>query len=213
MCSSVAALWHSRCYAAAASGVFNFRYCVSIPFLNIFLSSCIDNTGHGDPVWLTEPKPSSAMPKLFLSQSVCLVLSCLSLGSSVYWYCLFLPSRATITGHSIHWPFLTTVACKHVHTYTAPPFSCCPSLSFSVTHTHKSPPPNRPPQQVSPVPFTRSHSLVCKTTRQNTRPEASNPTIHVGGRRPQKSYWQNAMNETERMAEFQTQENCSVPKL
>ena len=98
---------------------------------------------------------------------------------------------------------------SHIH---CTPFLLLP-LPFFLCHTHINPPSIPTPQQISPVPFTHSHSLDCKTTWQNTRLEASNPTIHVGGRRLQKSYWQNAMNETERMAEFQTQENCSVPKL
>ena len=108
-------------------------------------------------------------------------------------------------------------ACRHVHTYTALPQSLAapPFLSSSVTHINPPPPP--PPNKSLPLPsLTPNHLLPltwnnCETIK--TLGKHQIPHHSRGGWRLQKSYWQKAMNETERMAEFQTQENCNVPKL
>ena len=143
-------------------------------------------------------------------------LSCLLFLSGLLFILSFLPTRATITGHSIHWPFLIQL---HANTFThmihCTPFLLLPpSLSFSVTHKFRPPPP--PPNKSLPLPsgtdpraITRSHSL--ETIVKQLKHSGSIKFHHSRGgrRRLQKAYWQKALNETDRMAEFQTQENCN----
>ena len=107
---------------------------------------------------------------------------------------------------------------QHVHTYTARPFSCCPSLSFSVTHIN-----SPPPQQISvsvafTVSLTPNHWLPLiwndSIVKQLKHWKYQIPhTIRGGGGggggggwRLQKSYWQKAIGRQrdwlgERMAE------------
>ena len=152
--------------------------------------------------------------RLFLSRSVYLVFSY----SRVFClYCVFSPNPCNIiTGHSIHWPFLIQL---HANTFThtlhslslaAPPF-----LSRSVTHINS---PTPPPQtnlsrSLHWPTITRSHSLETIVKQLKHSGSIKSPHHSRGGWRLQKSYWQKAMNQTERMAEFQTQENCNVPRL
>ena len=62
------------------------------------------------------------------------------------------------------------VACRHVHTHTALPFSCCPSLSFPLCHTHKFPHSPTPNKSLPLPSLTHNHSLPltwndCETTK------------------------------------------------
>ena len=101
------------------------------------------------------------------------------------YYCVFSPNPCniiTVNPLTISHP----VACKHIHTYTALPFSCCPSLSFSVTHINSVPPPPPNKSLAFPVSLTPNHSLPliwndCETTKTLWKYQIPH-TIHgVGG--------------------------------
>ena len=145
-----------------------------------------------------------------LNQSI---LSSLSLRSSVYtgWSCLFSQPVQHNNSHSIHWPFLIQLH-ANTFTYIALPFSHLLPLPAFLCHTHINP-PTPTPRSLHWPPITRSHSLETIVKQLKHLGSIKSHIIHVGGWRLQKSYWQKAMKETGRMAEFQTQENCNVPKL
>ena len=125
-------------------------------------------------------KLSSAMPKLFLSQSVYLVFS-----FSRVLYCVFYPNPCNNNRSFNPLTMAYPVACKHIHTYTALPFSCCPSLSFSVTHKFHSLPP--PPNKSLPLPsLTPNHSLPltlndCEITKTLGKHQTQSPHHSRGG--------------------------------
>ena len=147
----------------------------------------------------------SAISKLILSQSIP-ELSSLSLGSSVY-IVSFLLTVIQSTDH-----FSNCCMQTHSHIHCTPFLSLVP-LPFFLCHTHinSAPPPPPPPPQISPAPCTPNHSLpLTKTLGKHQRPHHSRGGLKTATENP---HWQKAMNETERMAEFQMQENCNVPGL
>ena len=93
-------------------------------------------------------------------------LSCLLFLSGLLFILSFLPTRATITGHSIHWPFLIQL---HANTFThtlhslslaAPPF-----LFLSYRNSTLPPPPPPPPNKSLPLPSLTPTWNDCKTTK------------------------------------------------
>ena len=97
-------------------------------------------------------------------------LSCLLFLLGLLFILSFLPTRATITGHSIHWPFLIQL---HANTFTHTLHSlslAAPHFLF-LSHINSTPSPPPPPNKSLPLPsLTPNHSLPltwndCKTTK------------------------------------------------
>ena len=145
----------------------------------------------------------------------------------LYYYCVFSPNPCNIIGSQSTDNFASSCMQTRSHIH------CTPLLPFPffLCHTHKfrpAPPPPPPPPHPTPNPnksivfsmsLTPSHSLPLihdSETIVKQLKHSGSIKSHIlfmggggGGGRLQKSYWQKAMNETERMAESvqSTQQN------
>ena len=154
------------------------------------------------------------MPKLFLSQSVYLIRLLFLLGlRSILLLCLFSqPVQHNNSQSTDNFSSSCMQTRSHIH---CTPFLLLP-LPFFLCHTHKfRPPPNK--SLVFPVSLTpnhsRSHSFetIVKQLKHSGSIKSHILFMGGGGWRLHKSYWQKAMNKTERMAEsVQSRHNKTI---